>query len=113
MLWGPQLKWFRQLAEDGILVKAFKEMPRLYDDLLISYEAFWTLSSSRPIGIAGPGMIPFSEIAAYIRYRGITDPDIQDEIVENTRTLDREYLAELKRINDREDAKKKASSNGN
>lgn len=87
-------------------------MPKLYEDLLISYEAFWTLSTSRPIGFAGPGLIPFSEIAAYIRYRGISNSDVQDEIVENVRFLDKTYLAEIKKSEDAED-KRKELKNGN
>lgn len=88
-------------------------MPILHEDLLISYEAFWTLSASRPIGFSGPGLIPFSEIAAYIRFRGINNTDIQDEIVENVRFLDKEYLSELKRIHDAEDKRREELKNGN
>jgi hypothetical protein len=90
--WGTQLKWFLQLAEDGIIVKPLQTMPKLYDDLLLSWEAFWALALSRPIGFGSYGAIPFSEIASYIYFRGIKNPDVQEEMLFHIRFLDGEYL---------------------
>lgn len=81
-----------QLAEEGIIVKPLKEMPDLFEDLSTSWEAFWTLSMSRPLGFNGAGPIPFSEISSYLIFRNIKDYDIQDEIVKNVQFLDIQFL---------------------
>jgi hypothetical protein len=67
-------------------------MPSLFEDLLLSWEAFWTLTNSRQIGFGGLGPIPFSEIAEYIRFRGIRNVDLQEAMIYNIRYLDNEFL---------------------
>lgn len=70
---------------------ALREKPELPDHLIMEWEAFWTLSNSRPVGF-GQGAIPFSEVLAYFQFMNITNVAEQEELLYLIRAMDAEYL---------------------
>ena len=65
------------------------------------WEAFQTLSPSRPSSLTGAGPIQLSEIRAFCAIRGIEDPEEVADIVLFVRTLDLEYLGWVSRLKKR------------
>ena len=54
------------------------------------WQAFWTLSPSRPVGF-GVGAIEFSQIAAYANLFGFAGTELQD-LIRGITVLDNEFL---------------------
>lgn len=50
------------------------------------------LSRSRPIGMDGPGSIPWSELREYLDMFGVTDPDARASWVELITHMDLAFL---------------------
>lgn len=75
---------------------AAKDQPRLYPDLEVVWEAFWTLSASRqfvPLGTAAiPAPLAFEAIDRYCRRFGPHDADGFEEFLVLLTALDREFL---------------------
>jgi len=65
-----------------------KTPPLLYDDLIVVWEGFLALSSSR----VGLEIIGFSEIEAWLNLNGIVDLNYRQEIAHLVRILDSEYV---------------------
>ena len=65
-----------------------KEAPPLHDDLIIVWEAFLALNSSR----GNSEVITFSEIEAWLNLNAIFDLDRRQEVAHLIRVLDGEYL---------------------
>ena len=63
-----------------------KTPPDLYLDLLVVWEGFSALCSSRT------GFISFSEIESWLNLNGIFDLNYRQEIAHLIRILDNEYL---------------------
>jgi len=72
-----------------------KTPPILYEDLIIVWEGFSALSSSR----VGLQAVQFSEIEAWLNLSGIFDLDYRQEIAHLIRVLDGEYLDFLRKRN--------------
>jgi hypothetical protein len=72
---GENERWYEDLAQEGIVTQALKERPRLFEDLIPAWNAFWTLSRSRTVGFNGVNPIALSEIESYCRLQSITDPE--------------------------------------
>lgn len=70
-----------------------KTPPLLHDDLIVVWESFLALSSSR----AGLETISFSEIEAWLNLNGISDLNYRQEIAHLVRILDSEYLDLLRK----------------
>lgn len=87
---GKHLEWFFSLEENGTQVRALDDMPTLYPDLAGSWKAFWDLSGSRSVGLA-IGPIPFSEIAAYCTFYGITG-ESANRLIRHVQILDMTFL---------------------
>jgi hypothetical protein len=54
------------------------------------WQAFWTLSPSRPLGF-GPGAIEFSQIVTYGQAFGFAGSELQD-LIRGVTVLDNEFL---------------------
>jgi hypothetical protein len=65
--------------------------PVLLAGLALHLRAFEELSPSRPVGLGGPGPIPFEAIDRYAARFGI-DEETFDDLLRFVRALDDEYL---------------------
>ena len=72
-----------------------KTPPVLYEDLIIVWEGFSALSSSR----IGSQAVQFSEIEAWLNLNGIVNSSYRQEIAHLIRVLDGEYLGLLRNRN--------------
>lgn len=78
-----------------------KTPPLLHDDLIVVWEGFLALSSSR----TGLEAIGFSEIEAWLNLNGIFDLSYRQEIAHLIRILDSEYVDLLRKRLKRERTK--------
>ena len=63
------------LAAEGEAPKALLDKPELGSGLRLFYDAFWALSTDRPLMMGGVGHIPFASIDLYARRAGIDGRD--------------------------------------
>lgn len=80
-----------QLEADGHHIPELEKKPELYNDLVMDYQAFAVLSSSRRMGMS-IAPIPISEILAYANYCYITDYEQRDVFLRRIKLLDRVFL---------------------
>jgi len=92
---GKNLHWYEKLQADGHSVRALRERPQLYEDLVIDYHAFSLLNASRRIGMTA-GSIPISEIHAYCRMFEINGWQQRKEFLRRIKILDGAYLNYIK-----------------
>lgn len=67
-------------------------MPELWWHLQEVWEAFWQLSHCRPVTMAGPGAITFTDLAAYLRVFGDDDREEQQWFVSLIQAMDGTFL---------------------
>lgn len=79
--------------EDGVEPKALQERPELAAELLFLWEAWWLLTTDRPIGMSGVGPIPFSAIDRYAQRYRIDDVDAFEAFAGVISQMDDVYLA--------------------
>ncbi len=71
---------------------AIQNLPDLFEDLVPIWLAFWTLHSSRPIGMS-PGAIQLSEMVTYFRdILGVTDQEELAEKIGLVRAMDSVWM---------------------
>lgn len=85
MDWGSVESKLRSIGVD-------KQPPKLYDDLIIVWEAFNALNSSR----LGCNSISFSEIESWLNLNGVKSLEFRQEITHYIRILDNKYLSLIK-----------------
>ena len=91
---GPQTKaeWVEQLRADGHdTTGLLEEQPELFSDLIIYYNAFHILSSSRNSGMS-IGAIPLQAYESYFRIFGVDSLEEQLVYLKFVGTLDSELL---------------------
>lgn len=90
--YGSKLEWFEDLeAQEERPIPALDSKPTLYPDLVLDWEAFWTISSSRQIGMS-LGSIQISEVLAFMEMFGIDDYDQRKAMLRRIQVLDSAYL---------------------
>ena len=67
------------------------EKPELHEDLIIYWNAFFTLVWSRPIGMA-IGYIPLSEITQYALILGYDDMESLERFIYLIQSMDEVYV---------------------
>lgn len=91
--WGDKIEFLKGIEEDtGETPPALLARPILSQFEQPYMDAFNILSGSRQWTMGGPAAIPFSEIAAYLEFNHIDDPDEREEYITMIRSLDAEYL---------------------
>lgn len=60
-------------AEEGFPVPVLDDAPVLPDRLQWAMKAFRDLRTCRPVGLAGPGLIPVTEMLSYFRLVGLPE----------------------------------------
>lgn len=72
---------------------ALANKPDLHEGLDWYLDAFWDLSSDRPLGaMGGAGRIPFTAIDRWARRFGVDDPDAFDRLMTFVGALDATFL---------------------
>jgi len=78
-------------AKRGLGCPSFlSERPKLKHHLIFYWNAFWTLSTCRPIGM-GEGPIPWTSVAQYVETYDLPDLDSMWSIIQN---MDSVYIKE-------------------
>jgi|GEM_PF-5238538 len=67
-------------------------MPELYPDLVLDYEAFWILNSTRTYGMSMPNPISMSEIKNFMDIFDINEFESKKNFVRRIKILDNAYL---------------------
>jgi len=87
---SAKLEVLRMQAEKtGETPATLQRMPDLYDDAAPFWLAFWHLHASRNMN----GVIPVSEVAAWLDLHRIDDLDERARTARLIRAMDTEYLA--------------------
>lgn len=90
--YGKKIDWLERLADEGHEIPAVEERPQLYEDLILDWQAFLTISASRPQGLSGIAPLPLTEILAYAKIYDITDGEELQHFVTRIRLMDRLYI---------------------
>lgn len=103
MEWGASAEWLREMhaEEGGPLPPALAREPRIPEPLLFYWNAFWDLSTDRPMTFGGAGAIPWSAIDRWADRHGVAGPESFARLLFLIRALDRVWL---------EDAEKRAKT---
>lgn len=80
MEWGDHLQFLLDLAEGGSSPKALESRIVMEDHLRFWWDAFWDMSSERPVHFGGLGRIPLSAIDCWARRYSIDDIDDFDAL---------------------------------
>jgi hypothetical protein len=92
--WGESEQWLRDLAAEGDTPRALLEKPEIEEHLVFVWNAFWAISSDRPIGaMGGIGSIPFAAIDRYASRYGIDGRDEFDRFHTLIKRLDAVFIA--------------------
>lgn len=92
MEWGDKVVFLEDMArESGRVPKALAARPDIPADLEFVWDAFWRLSTDRPVGFS-VGRIPFSAITAYADRYGIAGIDAFDRFEQLIRAMDRAFV---------------------
>lgn len=83
----------------AIAVAYIEGGPKLDPASILYWEAFFDLTTERPQAMAGALPIPFSKIAEYAQYWGLSQI-ASDRLIKVIKRVDSWYLAEAKRRQD-------------
>lgn len=76
-------------------MKALEARPRLHEDLVETYDAFWSLSRPMVPGAVGP--IPMTEIVAWLDLHGVDDRDERIDFAEAVHAMDVVFISHMNR----------------
>lgn len=90
--------------EPALKIKTLEDEPKLSPHLFWVWQAFTDLNYRRPTGYGGPQPIPYVEMEAYCRLKGIYSPGEREKLLRNIDKLDRLWMQQA-----HEDIEKKNS----
>lgn len=75
-------------GQDPSKIPILANMPEIFPDVQHVWEGFSQLSSGRQMGMGGPQPLTLGDIREYMTYKGVDDPDDQDEFLQLIQALD-------------------------
>lgn len=93
MEWGPHLKALTSQLKPGETLPFMDRRPRLKDELIPFWDAFFVLSNSRSHTGFGPNPVSFADLKAYLELFEVREEDDIDDFIFFIQLLDGIYLS--------------------
>lgn len=79
----------------GKTPKTLLDKPRLHEWLSWYYDAFWMINSGRRIHQGSVGMVPLTEMVAYLELYAVEEIEARQLFVKTMRALDSVYVKQV------------------